>query len=758
MNSLKCLNAALSALIGALWVLSPPAAQAQPNLTGQWAKLPNLPAPTVHNQLLPNGKVMIWGRNAIADLWLWDPATQSATVAPGPGYDLFCAGHAYLADERMLVPGGHIADFVGLSKAAIYNTLTNTWSAVPDMNAGRWYPTTTTLPNGDALVVSGDIDTVVGNNKLPQVYQTATNTWRNLTNAQLDQGLYPMMFVAPNGKVFDAAPTHVTRYLDTSGTGSWTFVGYRNFGWKDYGTAVMYGNGKILVAGGSDPPTATAEVIDLNAATPSWRAIAPMSIARRHLNSTLLPDGTVLVTGGTWGPGHNNAATPVFSAELWNPATEGWTTMASASIPRLYHSAAVLLPDGRVITTGGDGYSDIEVFSPPYLFKGARPTMTGAPATVGYGQNFSVQSPDAASISKVTLIRLAAVTHAFDQNQRINTLQFSRSGSNIDITAPANSILAPPGIYMLFILNGTGVPSVASMIKLGGSSPPPSAPAISSLVPATANAGGPAFTLTVNGSNFVSGSTVRWNGASRPTTFVSSTRLTAAIAAADIASAGTAQVSVANPGGATSGASAFTVSASGSCNYPAWVQGQQYAAGAIVNYNGSLYIAKFDNPGYNPTISTYFWAPYTCGSTPPPSAPAISSLVPASATAGGPAFTLTVNGSNFVSGAVVRWNGASRTTGFSSSTQLTAAITAADIASAGSAQVSVANPGGATSGASTFTVSAPGGCSFPAWVQYQQYPAGAIVSYNGSLYIAKFANPGYIPTVSTYYWAPYTCA
>ena len=131
-------------------------------------------------------------------------------------------------------------------------------------------------------------------------------------------------------------------------------VATRKYGWRDYGTAAMYADGKILVAGGADPPTATAEVIDLNAATPSWRSVASMSIPRRHLNSTLLPDGTVLVTGGTYGPGHNNAATPVFAAELWNPATETWTTLASASVPRLYHSAAMLLPDGRVMTNGGE--------------------------------------------------------------------------------------------------------------------------------------------------------------------------------------------------------------------------------------------------------------------------------------------------------------------------------------------------------------------------------------------------------------------
>ena len=153
----------------------------------------------------------------------------------------------------MLIAGGHIADFVGLAKTSIYNPATNSWTAVPDMNAGRWYPTLTTLPNGDVLVVSGQIDISVGVNPLPQVYQTATNTWRNLTGAQLNQALYPMMFLAPNGKVIDVGPTNVTRWLDTAGTGAWSSVAMRKFGWRDYGTAAMYADGKILVAGGARP-------------------------------------------------------------------------------------------------------------------------------------------------------------------------------------------------------------------------------------------------------------------------------------------------------------------------------------------------------------------------------------------------------------------------------------------------------------------------------------------------------------------------
>lgn len=549
----------LSCLVGAWCLLAPIAANAQASSTGQWTKLINLPAIPVHDQLLPNGKVMMWGRVATGDLMTWDPATQAVATIPGTAYDLFCAGHSFLSDGRLLVPGGHIVDFVGLAKASVYDPATNTWTRAPDMNAGRWYPTVTPLANGDALVVAGQIDTTVGMNTLPQVYQAATNTWRDLTGAQLDQPTYPMMFLAPNGKVIDVAPTRFTRYLDTTGTGAWIWVGTRIGVWRDYGSAVLYGDGKILVAGGGDPPTATAEVINLNVATPAWRAVASMSVARRHLNLTLLPDGTVLATGGTSGAGHNNPTAPVFAAQLWNPATEAWTTLASATVPRLYHSSALLLPDGRVLTTGGDGYTDVEVFSPPYLFKGARPAISAAPASIGYGQQFTVASPEASGIAKVTMIRIASVTHAFDQSQRINLLPFTVGTGALNVTAPANGNLAPPGHYMLFIVNGNGVPSVGSIVQVGAGAPVPPGPALSSIAPSSATVGGPAFTLTVNGSNFVSGATVRWNGAARSTTFVSSTQVRAAIPAGDIAAAGTAQVSVANPSGSATGTLPFTI-------------------------------------------------------------------------------------------------------------------------------------------------------------------------------------------------------
>jgi hypothetical protein len=485
-------TAALSCLLGASAFLAPGPSNAQttdPSVRGQWTRLQDLPLIPIHNHLLPNGNIAMWGRNGGNQGYLWDPVTQAITGLPVVDYDLFCTGHAWLADGRLFVAGGHIVDNVGLPNGSLYDSATNSWSKAPSMNAGRWYPTVTTLANGDALVVSGQVDYSVGVNTLPQVYQAATNSWRNLTGAQVNQPLYPMMFLAPNGKVIDVAPTDFTRWLDTSGTGAWSPVGQRKYGFRDYGSAAMYADGKILLVGGGDPPTNTAEVIDLNASTPAWRAVSSMRVARRQLNTTLLPDGTVLVTGGRSDSESHTPATPVLSSELWNPATETWTTLASASVPRMYHSSALLLPDGRVLSNGSDDRHEVEIFSPPYLFKGARPAMSQVPASIGYGQRFTVQSADAGAIQKVTLIRLSSVTHAFNQNQRMNILQFAAGTGSVEITAPANGNIAPPGHYMLFLVNGNGVPSMGSVVQLSGTAAPP---------PPPPPPPGPTYTLTVS--------------------------------------------------------------------------------------------------------------------------------------------------------------------------------------------------------------------------------------------------------------------
>jgi hypothetical protein len=487
-----------------------PSLRAQNSATvGQFSSVMTWPDVAVHAHVLPTGKVIWWPAFDQGDNpTLWDPSANTNTAAPQEGNNIFCSGNAFLPDGRLLVAGGHINNYVGLPKARTYNPFTNAWTQLPDMNNGRWYPTNTTLPSGDVLVVSGWIDTTQGVNVEPQVWQAATASWRNLSTAHLALPFYPFMFVAPNGKVFSAGPSQTTRYLDVSGTGAWSSVANNKYGDRNWGSPVMYDDGKVMLAGGSPCgfydtscstlPTATAEIIDLTTSTPAWKYTGSMALGRKLHNATLLPDGKVLVTGGTQGSEdpNTNSSNPAYAAEMWDPATGTWSTMARLTVFRGYHSTALLLPDGRVLSAGGEfGGASAEVYSPPYLFNGSRPTITSAPTSIPYLQSFFVGTPDATSISKVTLIALGSDTHGVNMGQRISRPAFSQASGGLNVTAPSNPNLTPPGYYMLFILNSNGVPSVANIVQLGSASPAP-APGIN--VALAANGGVATASSTYN--------------------------------------------------------------------------------------------------------------------------------------------------------------------------------------------------------------------------------------------------------------------
>ena len=447
----------------------PALAVAATSAAGQWSAPFGWPIVALHVSLLHNGKVLSWGKYGAP--YLWNPASGGFTALSNP-YWLFCAGHSLLPDGRVLAAGGHISDDHGLPDAAAYNPASGTWTKLPSMKFGRWYPTNTTLANGEVLVIAGRNQS--GNHVTTAEVWTGTK-WRQLTSAKLRLPYYPRTWAAPNGKVFYAGEQKVTRYLSTAGTGAWDTVGFRKFGVRDYGSAVMYLPGRILYTGGGRT-TRTAEIIDLNKAAPAWQYTGSMAYPRRHHNATVLPTGEVLVTGGTRGTTFNEVSLAVRVAEIWNPTTGAWTQLASNAVNRTYHSASLLMPDGRVLHTGsGDAVNDgvaapdqktAEYFSPPYLFKGTRPGISAEPSSAAYGETFTVGTPDASAIAKVSLIALGSVTHAMDQGQRFMWLGFTRVAGGLRVTAPANRNLAPPGWYMLFVLNGSDVPSVAKMIRL----------------------------------------------------------------------------------------------------------------------------------------------------------------------------------------------------------------------------------------------------------------------------------------------------
>jgi Domain of unknown function (DUF1929)/Glyoxal oxidase N-terminus len=449
---------------------APSLAAAQTSSTeplGQWSPPFVWNNIAVHLSLLPTGKVLAFGLSGTAQVW--DPATGSFTAAPSPAV-IFCAGHSLLADGRLLVAGGnnHPTEALnGIPDITIFDPWTESWSRSTPMRRGRWYPTTTVLGDGAVVILAGKDASGIHVNE-PEVW--SDGTLRQLTTAKLKLPLYPRMFLAPDGRLFMAGENARTRYLNPSGAGTWTLGPARRYGRRDYGAAVMYDAGKILYVGGG-LTTNTAEIINLNAATPRWRWTGSMAYPRRHLNAVVLPTGEVLVTGGSRGTVFNDYKRPVYAAELWNPATGLWTTLAANAVPRVYHSTSLLLPDGRVLHTGsGDAGPDqrnAELFSPPYLFNGARPEITQVPDSVGYGTRFSVATPQAAAITKVSLVRLGSTTHAFDMNQRFQWLSFTRQDGALDVSMPGNPNRTPPGHYMLFVLDGSGVPSVGRTIWVG---------------------------------------------------------------------------------------------------------------------------------------------------------------------------------------------------------------------------------------------------------------------------------------------------
>ncbi len=448
----------------------PSLATAATGTVGAWSAPAAWPIVPLHVHVLRNGRVLAWGK--FGDPYVYNPANGSFAGAPVSA-QLFCAGHTFLPDGRLLVAGGHISDGHGLPDTHIFNWKDRTWQTMAPMLRGRWYPTTTALPNGQVVVIAGrdENGTVV---PVPEVW--TGSSWRALTGASRNFAYYPRTFVAPDGRVFYAGEEKISRWLSTAGSGSWTTGPSHLSGVRDYGAAVMYSPGKILYVGGGRT-LATAETIDLNDASPTWRSTGSMAYPRRHLNATVLPTGEVLVTGGTRGTSFNETTLAVHVAEIWNPATGVWRQVAGNAIDRAYHSTSVLLPDGRVLHAGsGDALQEdgtpapdqrnSELYSPPYLFNGARPVISSAPSAVGYGQTFTVGTADAAGVGKVSLIALGSTTHAFDANQRFMWLDFATTSGGLAVRAPAGRTLAPPGWYMLFILDGNDVPSKAKVVRL----------------------------------------------------------------------------------------------------------------------------------------------------------------------------------------------------------------------------------------------------------------------------------------------------
>lgn len=551
-------------LLGLGLGLAAPPSTADP-VVGAWSEVFEWPLVAIHMVQLHTGEILIWSHDG-RQARVLDPKGECwegnacFTLKPSPNdvnkpnpndvnnvnVNVFCGGHTHLDDGTVIVNGGHVQNHVGRAETFLfeYDHDADDWSwtalgEVEDADFARWYPTLTTLPDGRVLNVSGsqlrcsggprqgdlcrqDADCPAASCnaflvKQPEVFDPADRTWTTLTGVNESVEFYPFNFVGPEGHVFFAGADVGVGTPDIPSTANFNFI-VDGLGDLDPvalsthagGSAVMYEPGRILKAGGGDTwpdAIADAEIIDLNGAA-TWAATSSMNVPRRLLNLTVLPDGTVLATGGTRRGnlefertcGGSNLGAPcngdgdcaggitcqenpsgeqlwVSEAEIWDPTTGAWTLMAGAQVPRMYHSTALLLPDGRVLSAGGGPkgfggathtYANAEIYSPPYLFTGTSPpTISEAPEIVYYGRSFRVESPEAADVGRVSLVRLGAVTHSFDQDRRFVPLTFNPVGDfGLDVDAPAGPNVAPPGYYMLFLLSSEGVPSVARFVRL----------------------------------------------------------------------------------------------------------------------------------------------------------------------------------------------------------------------------------------------------------------------------------------------------
>ena len=463
------------------------AVKTSPQNMGSWTAPQSLGLVGIHAALLyGTGNVLFWtvgNNNTGSRAVIWNPTTGTVQANNFPdSYDIFCAGESLLPNGQVLVTGGvdgkvgkngKLED-AGIPQATLFNPSTSTWSQAANMNYARWYPTNLELQDGTTLVASGDDANV--QLVLPmEEYNYQTNTWTLLpTSADIEASdfTYPRMVLLTNGNVFLGGQSATTMMFNPT-TNQWSTVGTLQYGVRRYGGMVLLpGLNKVLHAGGnqtdqSGPATNTVEEIDFSQPKPAWQYVASMHYPRQNENLVLMPDGTVLAVGG--GEGWGAYSNPVYQPEIYNPANNTWTLMNSQQVQRTYHSTALLVPDGRVVSAGSDWGTmeqTYEVFSPPYLFKGTRPSITSAPSSLTYGQNFTITTPNAASIIRVALIKVASTTHATRFDERFVDLKFSIGSGQITATAPPSGAYAPPGYYMLDILNSNGVPAVMPFVLL----------------------------------------------------------------------------------------------------------------------------------------------------------------------------------------------------------------------------------------------------------------------------------------------------
>lgn len=501
---------------------------AAPAKVGQWSEPASIQAWGVHSILNPTGKLLIFmGHGLFAEYpsqsALWDPESEKVVHQNyDAADDLFCSGHTFLpSGESVITGGGGGLPNLAIRTAYRFDPFREEWTKTADMNLARWYPTLLTLADGRVLAMSGTgiIPTE------SEIFDPDANTWTRVDGSirSLPE-TYPSARLLPNGQIYtpgfgfaddvvqhpQAGVMTLAKNEQGEDVATWEDGHSPNVSHEEGGSTYVvhddqepplailtaYGGGATGISGtlpGNE--TEKVEQIDLSAnpAAREWRPLPGMHHDRTNVTALTLADGKVLVVGGQTGGVWNPSMKPVLIPEIFDPETLKWTEMAPMKIQRHYHSTAILLPDGRVLATGshdpkeggpfegcagGQAFEckrdlrNYEIFSPPYLFASTRPQITGAPDAFVYGSDVEIAVKGDKKIASVRLITPASITHHTDTGRAVELLIRSSDDGSVVVRAPSAATVAPPGFYMLFVVDEAGVPSVAKFVQVT----PPAAP------------------------------------------------------------------------------------------------------------------------------------------------------------------------------------------------------------------------------------------------------------------------------------------
>jgi hypothetical protein len=458
-------------------------ASTDPTDIGQWsaARNPGTKTIGIAAVLLHTGKVLLLGGKYTSTYkntasYLFDPTTFTGHEAPAPAA-VFCGSVTPLSDGRILSVGGTVKIPHGIPDVYLFDPVKETWIRQPDTPLGRYYPTATRLADGTVVVAAGtEADGVTKNPTVEQYTPPASGTdvgTLQVVGPPHVTNYYPHQWLMPDGTMLQIDKRK--DYKLSPATWTWTTLPQLPKGGNGPGSSSMLlpggsgGTPNVMVFGGLNAGSAlvTTEVFDYSKPTAGWHFGASMPTPRAHMNIIQVPDGTAYGIGGNaqdlYGSGE-------FETLHLDPATQTWTNMAVQTVRRGYHSTALLLPDGRIMSAGdtgaGGGAQQIDFYSPPYLFKGPRPAITSAPNQVDYGASFDIATSGPA-VDSAVLMAPGSTTHAVEMNARRVQLSVTATPTGFTATAPASPNLAPPGWYMLFVMTPDGIPSVATWVHVG---------------------------------------------------------------------------------------------------------------------------------------------------------------------------------------------------------------------------------------------------------------------------------------------------